>query len=103
MDKKRQPRRVKHVPQRTCIACREVQAKGSLVRLVRTPDGVFPDPTGKLVGRGAYLHARRECWERGVKGALPNALRTQLTEEDKQRLKSYFQALPAEENQPGAP
>lgn len=96
MPKKQQPRRVKHIPQRTCIACREVQAKGTLVRLVRTPDGVFPDPTGKLAGRGAYLHARRECWERGISGVLPNALRFQLTEEDRQRLTQFFEALPNE-------
>ena len=22
----------------------------------------YEDPTGKLAGRGAYLHDRRECW-----------------------------------------
>ncbi|MCL5429152.1 MAG: YlxR family protein [Chloroflexi bacterium] len=95
MAKRKQPRRVKHVPQRTCVACREVQAKGTLVRLVRTPEGVFPDTTGKLAGRGAYLHAKRECWERGITHALPNALRTQLTDEDRQRLTRYFEELPA--------
>jgi predicted RNA-binding protein YlxR (DUF448 family) len=93
MAKQKKPRRIKHVPQRTCVACREVQAKGTLVRLVRTPDGVFPDPTGKMAGRGAYLHTRRECWERGIKNALPNALRTQLTGEDQERLTEYFQNL----------
>jgi predicted RNA-binding protein YlxR (DUF448 family) len=92
--KHQQPRRVKHVPQRTCIACREVQAKGTLVRVVRTPSGVFPDPTGKIQGRGAYLHARRECWQSGIAGSLPNALRTTLTEDDRQRLVQYFESLP---------
>jgi len=95
MSKKQQPRRVKHFPQRTCIACREVQAKGTLVRLVRTPDGVFPDTSGKLAGRGAYLHARRECWERGIQNVLSNALRTQLTEDDRLRLTKYFESFPA--------
>lgn len=93
-----QPYRVKHIPQRTCIACREVQAKGTLVRLVRTPDGVFPDTTGKLAGRGAYLHARRECWQSGIKDALPNALRITLTDADRQRLSQYFEALPPDQN-----
>ncbi len=96
MSKQKQPRRIKHIPQRTCIACREVQAKGTLVRLVRTPDGVFPDPTGKLAGRGAYLHSRLECWQRGIEHNLPNALRTTLTDTDRQRLTDYFQSLPAE-------
>ena len=96
MPKAKQPRRVKHVPQRTCIACREVQAKGTLVRLVRTLEGVFPDPTGKMNGRGAYLHARRGCWERGIEGPLPNALRTNLTEDDRKRLIEYFESIPGE-------
>lgn len=91
-----QPRRVKHVPQRTCIACRTVQAKGTLVRLVRTPEGVFADPKGKQPGRGAYLHTRRACWERGLEGSLGSALRTTLTEADRQRLLEFFQSLPDE-------
>ncbi|HSH77327.1 MAG TPA: DUF448 domain-containing protein, partial [Herpetosiphonaceae bacterium] len=31
--------RPRHVPQRTCIACRETEAKRGLIRLVRTPEG----------------------------------------------------------------
>jgi predicted RNA-binding protein YlxR (DUF448 family) len=96
MAKAKQPRRGKHVPQRTCVACREVQAKGALVRVVRTPEGVFPDPQGKQAGRGAYLHARRACWQPGIEKQLPAALRTTLTAEDKQRLTDYFAALPEE-------
>lgn len=88
-----QPRRIKHIPQRTCIACREVQAKGTLVRIVRTADGVFPDPTGKLAGRGAYLHSQPGCWQRGIDHNLPSALRTTLTDADRQRLNEYFQSL----------
>lgn len=86
--------RPRHVPQRTCVACREVQAKGALVRLVSTADGVVPDPKGKLPGRGAYLHARRDCWERGLRQNLPAALRVELSEADLQRLTNYFSALP---------
>lgn len=96
MAKSKQPRRVKHVPQRTCVACREVQAKGTLVRLVRTPEGVFPDTQGKQPGRGAYLHARPECWPRGLKGPLATALRTTLTDADKERLTAFFEGLPDE-------
>lgn len=90
----KRPRRPKHIPQRTCVACREVQAKGTLVRLVRTPEGVFPDMQGKRPGRGAYLHARPECWERGLAGALASALRTTLADEDRQRLVDFFAGLP---------
>ena len=90
-------KRGKHVPRRTCVGCRTVQPKRSLVRLVRTPEGVQIDPGGKLAGRGAYLHDQRSCWERGLAGALVQALKTTLTEADRQRLHAYMANLPAEE------
>jgi predicted RNA-binding protein YlxR (DUF448 family) len=64
--------------------------------MVRTADGVQIDPTGKLPGRGAYLHDRRECWERGLKGALGHALKTSLTPEDRARLEEFMNSLPAD-------
>jgi predicted RNA-binding protein YlxR (DUF448 family) len=67
-----------------------------MVRLVRTSDGVQIDPTGKMAGRGAYLHDRRECWERGLKGALDHALKTSLTEADRARLEDFMNTLPIE-------
>jgi hypothetical protein len=87
---------VKHVPQRTCVGCHTVRPKRTLVRVVRTPEGVKVDPTGKLNGRGAYLHNSRSCWERGLSGALKNALKVELTTEDKQRLEAFMDSLPAE-------
>jgi predicted RNA-binding protein YlxR (DUF448 family) len=88
--------RRKHIPQRTCVGCREILPKRSLVRLVRSAQGVMVDPTGKLAGRGAYLHDRRSCWERGLKGALAHALKTDLTEEERTRLLAFAATLPAE-------
>jgi predicted RNA-binding protein YlxR (DUF448 family) len=87
---------VKHVPQRTCVGCHTVRPKRTLVRVVRTPEGVMVDPTGKLNGRGAYLHNSRSCWERGLSGALKNALKVELTTEDKQRLEAFMDSLPTE-------
>lgn len=87
---------VKHIPQRTCVGCRTVLAKRQLVRIVRLPDGVKVDPTGKLAGRGAYLHMLRSCWERGLKGALANALKVTLTAEDRQALEAFAASLPQE-------
>lgn len=93
---KKTVQRVKHVPQRTCVGCREVLPKRRLIRLVRTAEGVQVDPTGKLAGRGAYLHDRRECWERARKGALEHALKTNLSVDDRTRLEEFMQTLPAE-------
>jgi len=87
---------VKHIPQRTCVGCRSVLPKRTLIRLVRTPNGVLLDPSGKMNGRGAYLHNVRACWERGLKGALAHALKVTLTDEDRARLEAYFETLPAE-------
>lgn len=88
--------RPKHVPQRTCIACRQVGGKRGLVRLVRTGEGaVEVDPTGKQAGRGAYLHPVRSCWEIGLKGSrIEQALRVKLTPADRLALQAYAQSLP---------
>lgn len=69
-------------------------SKRTLTRIVRCPDGVFVDPSGKMNGRGAYLHDQKSCWERGLKGALASALRIVLTAEDRQRLETYLASLP---------
>ena len=71
------------------MACREVLQKKSLIRIVRTPGGIQIDPTGKLAGRGAYLHAQKSCWEKGLKGALASALKTELTTTDREKLGAY--------------
>ena len=79
---------VKHVPQRTCVACRTVKAKRELIRLVRVSDGrVEVDTSGKKAGRGAYLCGVQECWETGLKGdKLEHVLRTALTQDNREQL-----------------
>jgi len=76
------------------VGCRTVQGKRSLIRIVRRPEGIQVDLTGKLAGRGAYLHNLRSCWERGLKGALAGALKTELTPADRQRLLEFAATLP---------
>jgi hypothetical protein len=71
-----------------------VLAKRALIRVVRRPDGVVVDATGKMTGRGAYLHNHKSCWERGLKGGLANALKTTLTAEDRQKLEEFMSNLP---------
>jgi predicted RNA-binding protein YlxR (DUF448 family) len=93
---KRTGKRVKHVPQRTCVGCRKVLPKRSLIRLVRTPGGIQVDPTGKAAGRGAYLHDARSCWERGLRGTLAHALKIDLTDQDREYLQKFLADLPEE-------
>ena len=97
---KKTAKRVKHVPQRTCIGCRQTLAKRAMLRIVRTPEGLRVDPTGKLPGRGAYLHENRACWERALKGALAHALKIELTDQDRETLRSFMAALPVDEPLP---
>lgn len=93
---KRPAKHIKHIPQRTCVGCRTVMPKRALIRVVRQPEGVQIDPSGKIPGRGAYLHDRRSCWERGLKGALAQALKTELTSKDREDLKAFINKLPEE-------
>jgi len=80
--------RRKHVPTRTCVACRSKAGKRALVRLVRTENGVFVDPSGKMNGRGAYLCEQESCWQRALTtDVLDKSLRVTLTAEDRERLK----------------
>jgi len=81
--------RKKHKPQRMCVACRQSQDKKTLVRLVRTPEGVVIDLTGKLAGRGAYLHADPDCWEQGVRKSLEKGLNTTIDESKKEELIAF--------------
>ncbi len=88
--------RPKHVPQRTCIACRQGEAKRALVRIVRTPAGeVCVDPTGKLSGRGAYLCPSRPCWELALKKRIvEHSLHTALAPEARASLEQFVASLP---------
>jgi len=67
-------------PQRTCVVCREVAPKRTLMRVVRTPEGrVIVDPKGKVSGRGAYLCGRQECFTgKRAKEAVCRALQVSL-------------------------
>ena len=75
--------RPKHIPQRTCVVCREKQDKRQLTRVVRTEEeGVVLDLTGKKNGRGAYLCAKPACWATAAQSQiLDQALKTDLTQE----------------------
>jgi uncharacterized protein len=97
---RRQPIRQKRVPQRMCIACRQGAGKRHLIRIVRTDEGVKVDPTGKLSGRGAYLHPNSLCWYKAIEHRmLQRALHTQISTQDLAMLKEYAATLPDEPEQ----
>ncbi|GEM_PF-18062 len=93
---KRKGPRPRRIPQRTCIACQQERPKRELIRIVRTPDGhVLLDPTSKKSGRGAYLCAKRSCWELALKkGKIEHALGVTISPEDRAALDEYVATLP---------
>jgi hypothetical protein len=99
MTSAKQELRPKHVPQRTCIACRSTEAKRALVRVVRAPEGrVELDATGKKNGRGAYVHETRSCWDEALKkDRLARALKVAVTAEDMEALAAHAETLAAQE------
>lgn len=86
---------LKHVPQRTCIACREVRPKRDLVRLVYGSDGLVQvDASGRKPGRGAYICRSPECWQKGVsKGKLEHALKSSIGSENRAGLIKFGTAI----------
>ena len=95
---KKSKRRTKHVPQRTCVGCREVLPKRSMTRIVKGPEGIRVDLTGKAHGRGAYLHDKRSCWIRGINGALEHTFGQGLTDQEAKDLLTYMKDQIPEEN-----
>ncbi len=92
--RKKKPR-PKHIPQRTCIGCRETRPKRELVRIVRNTSGaVEVEPTGKKSGRGAYLCKAKGCWEVALKKErLDRALRIKIAQENRRELAQYVEML----------
>jgi predicted RNA-binding protein YlxR (DUF448 family) len=70
---------------RTCVGCQKADDAGALVRLVVGPhvagEGapVAVDFAGGTHGRGAHVHARRECLARAAKGGLARSFKTGIT------------------------
>jgi predicted RNA-binding protein YlxR (DUF448 family) len=72
-----------HVPVRTCVACRQEAGKRALLRLVREADGSARlDSSGRVPGRGAYLHPASECLELARRRrAVERALKAQVPDD----------------------
>ena len=78
------------------MACREGLAKRELVRVVRTPaGGVLIDPSGKVSGRGAYVHRDPTCWSGALqRHSLPRALHLDvIPDADLDALRAYAASL----------
>jgi predicted RNA-binding protein YlxR (DUF448 family) len=87
--------KVKKVPLRRCLGCREMKEKRELLRIVKNSEGlVFFDPTGKKNGRGAYLCKESACFDKAVKTkAFSREFETEIPdivyEEIKKQMEAY--------------
>ena len=75
--------KVKKIPQRQCLGCREMKNKKDLIRVVRSPEGTISlDFKGKLPGRGAYVCPDAECLKKARKTrAIERAFETAIPAE----------------------
>ena len=65
--------KVRKIPMRTCIACREEKPKKEMLRVVGSSEGAISlDFSGKLPGRGAYICNSAECVKKLKKYRLLN-------------------------------
>lgn len=72
--------KVKKIPQRQCVGCREMKDKKELLRVVKSPEGAISlDFGGRKPGRGAYVCRRVECLQKARKTkALERAFDMQI-------------------------
>ena len=84
---------VRKIPMRQCTGCREMKEKRSLIRVVRSPEGVITlDSRGKSPGRGAYLCPDPACLAKARKSrALERALDTAIPPEIYEALAARLQ------------
>lgn len=60
--------KVRKVPMRMCVGCREMKPKRELLRIVRTPQGqIVVDRSSKASGRGAYICAQQPCLDKAIR------------------------------------
>ena len=62
--------------ERTCVGCGTTAEPDALVRLVLGPSGeIAIDAAGGAFGRGAHVHAIRDCLEKACKSGLSRAFK----------------------------
>ncbi|MBQ9952643.1 MAG: YlxR family protein [Clostridia bacterium] len=83
--------KVRKIPMRMCVGCREMKPKAELMRVVKPQEGdAAIDRTGKASGRGAYVCENAECLKKAQKTrALERALEAKIED-------SVFEQLQAQ-------
>ena len=91
----------RHVPMRTCVGCRKVDAQAELLRAVADQSGRLLFRLGhRQAGRGTYVHRRMRCIEAALKGGFARSLRRTVQVGDVAAL--YQLAAVDDGSQPGS-
>lgn len=69
----RKEKRMTHIPQRMCVACRQMLPKTELIRLTAEDGAVVLDNNQKKSGRGAYICKKEECIDKARKRRILSA------------------------------
>lgn len=80
---------------RKCVGCGEMKNKRDMMRILRTTEGaIVLDTTGKKNGRGAYLCAAGDCFQKAARSkGLERALKTAIPEEVYDSLKKEIERI----------
>jgi predicted RNA-binding protein YlxR (DUF448 family) len=86
--------KVKKIPQRQCVGCREMKEKRALIRVVKSPEGeISLDFGGKKPGRGAYVCPQADCLKKAIRArALERALDCAIPAEVYDQLEKQMEA-----------
>lgn len=85
---------VKKIPMRKCTGCSEMKEKKSMIRVLKSEEGIMLDTTGKKNGRGAYLCRSAECFAKAVKNkGLERSLKVQIPKEVYESLEKEFEEI----------
>ena len=69
---------------RTCVGCKTLGARKSLIRMVLVNTELTIDEDKKLPGRGAWLHAKTKCLELALnRKAFGRALKQKFNSDEK--------------------
>lgn len=75
--------KIKKIPMRMCVGCKEMKPKKEMLRIVKKQDGtIVADASGKVAGRGAYICKDEACINACIKNkAINKAFEMQIQPE----------------------
>lgn len=85
---------IKKIPQRKCVGCGCDNDKRNMLRVLKTPDEIILDETGKKNGRGAYICKKTECLNKAIANkGLEKSLKISIPKEVYETLKEEMKEI----------